>query len=123
MAAKAAKKEEKFDFSALSIEDGLKELDEITAKMQDPNLPLEEAFALYEKGTALLSYVNGKVESVEAKVRVLKEDGTTAPFGNYDGAPAASGSGDSGSGEGDGSGSAGGVDPHGFYGDDELPFA
>ena len=116
MAAK--KTENKFDFSALSIEDGLKELDEITAKMQDPNLHLEEAFALYEKGTALLSYVNRKVESVEAKVRVLKGDGTTAPFGNYDG-----GSGDDGSGEGGGSGSAGGADPNDFYGDDELPFA
>ncbi|MEE3481628.1 MAG: exodeoxyribonuclease VII small subunit [Lachnospiraceae bacterium] len=115
MAAKAAKKEDaKFDFSALSIEDGLKELDEITAKMQDPNIPLEEAFALYEKGTALLSYVNGKVESVEAKVRVLKGDGTTEPFGDYD-----KGESGSGSGEGDDSG----ADPHGFYGDDELPFA
>ncbi len=95
-----------YDFSDLSIEDGLKELDDITAKMQDPALPLEETFALYQKGTALLSYVTGKVESVEEKVRILKGDGSTAPFTP----PRGSGS--------DGNGYGG--DGHGVYGDDEL---
>lgn len=90
----------KEDFSSLSIEDGLKELDEITSAMQDPELPLEKTFELYERGTALLSYVNGRVEDVEAKVRILKGDGTEAPFAS---------TGDGGTG-----------DSLGIYGDDEL---
>lgn len=111
MANKKTDDKKKYDFSDLSIEDGLKQLDEITGAMQDPELPLEKTFELYEKGTALLAYVNGRVEAVEAQVRVLKGDGSTAPFG-------------SGSGEGDGGEGAGGAgDAAGFYGDDELPFA
>lgn len=76
--------EKKADFEDLSIEEGLAELDSITEAMQDPSLPLEKAFALYEKGTALVAYVTKKVESVEAKVKVLQADGTTAPFGDAD---------------------------------------
>lgn len=64
----------------ISLEEGMKELKEIVARMEEPDLPLEESFKLYEKGTVLLKNLNDKVDSVNAKVEKLNADGTKEPF-------------------------------------------
>ena len=74
------KKEKQFDFSELSIEDGLKRLSEITGEMEEEDCSLERSFSLYEEGTALIKYVNSKVEEVEAKVSLIERDGSEVPF-------------------------------------------
>lgn len=73
-------KEKEYDFSKMTIEEGLKRLSEITGEMEKEDCTLEKSFSLYEEGTALIKYVNSKVEEVEAKVSMITEDGGEAPF-------------------------------------------
>ncbi len=74
------KNEKKYDFSELTIEEGLDRLSEITGEMEEEDCSLERSFALYEEGTALIRYVNSKVEEVEAKVSLIGKDGSEVPF-------------------------------------------
>lgn len=74
------KNEKKYDFSELTIEEGLDRLSEITGEMEEEDCSLERSFSLYEEGTALIRYVNSKVEEVEAKVSMITEDGGEVPF-------------------------------------------
>lgn len=73
-------KETEYDFSKMTIEEGLKRLSEITGEMEKEDCTLEKSFSLYEEGTALIKYVNSKVEEVEAKVSMITEDGGEVPF-------------------------------------------
>ncbi len=72
--------EKKYDFSELTIEDGLKRLSEISGEMEEEDCTLERSFSLYEEGTALIKYVNSRVEDVEAKVSMITGDGAEVPF-------------------------------------------
>ncbi|MBP5164441.1 MAG: exodeoxyribonuclease VII small subunit [Lachnospiraceae bacterium] len=74
------KEEKKYDFSELTIEEGLKRLSKITGEMEEEDCSLESSFALYEEGTALIKYVNSKIEEVEAKVSMITKDGSEVPF-------------------------------------------
>ena len=74
------KKKEKNDFSELTIEEGLERLSEITGEMEEEDCTLERSFALYEEGTALIRYVNSKIEEVEGKVSMITKDGNEVPF-------------------------------------------
>ena len=50
---------------AKSLETAFEELDALAAKMEDRDLPLEEAFKLYQEGVKLLQYCNGEDEEDE----------------------------------------------------------
>lgn len=52
---------------AKSLETAFEELDALAAKMEDRDLPLEEAFKLYQEGVKLLKYCNGAIDKVEKK--------------------------------------------------------
>lgn len=56
---------------AESIEDAFAQLGEILNAMNREDIPLEEAFAQYEKGMKLLEYCNNSIDKVEKKVRIL----------------------------------------------------
>ena len=47
---------------AKSLETAFEELDALAAKMEDRDLPLEEAFKLYQEGVKLLKYCNGAID-------------------------------------------------------------
>ena len=53
---------------AKSLETAFEELDALAAKMEDRDLPLEEAFKLYQEGVKLLKYCNGAIDKVEKKI-------------------------------------------------------
>lgn len=53
---------------AKSLETAFEELDALVAKMEDKDLPLEEAFKLYQDGVKLLKYCNGAIDKVEKKI-------------------------------------------------------
>ena len=59
----------------MTIEEGFRFLDESVQKLSEEDLPLEEAFAIYEKGMKVLMEVSGKIEEVEKKVQVINEEG------------------------------------------------
>lgn len=63
-----------------TVEENLKALDEISAKMSDPNVSLEDSFRLYEEGIKRIKECNDAITSVKQRVEKLNEDGTLEEF-------------------------------------------
>jgi len=55
------------DYQALSLE-----LDEILAKLQQPDVRVDTAVALYEQGLALIVRLEKQLDEAENKIKVLK---------------------------------------------------
>ena len=69
MAAKEKGKEKELKF-----EDGLKRLEEIVAKLESGNLPLDNSLKLFEEGVKLVSFCNERLTEVQQKVELLTKD-------------------------------------------------
>ncbi|MEQ1755482.1 MAG: exodeoxyribonuclease VII small subunit [Micropepsaceae bacterium] len=80
--AKEDKKAE--DFSKLSFEQALQQLETIVQQLEKGQVPLEESIAIYEKGTALKAHCESKLRDAEARIEkiVIGPGGapSTAPF-------------------------------------------
>ena len=72
-----AKKKEKF-------EEALQKLEAIVSKMEEGDLPLEEALKAFEEGVRLAQFCTGKLDEAERKVEKLIRDQAgkiqTTPF-------------------------------------------
>lgn len=68
-----------------SFEDSLKKLEEIVARMERGDLPLEESVQLFEEGTRLSAECRKQLEEAEGKMEMLvkQRDGSMKrePFG------------------------------------------
>lgn len=53
------------------FEERLGRLEEITTKIKEPAIPLEEAFSLFEEGVKLASGLEKDVEKLEGQVQIL----------------------------------------------------
>ncbi len=62
-----------------SYEDALRELEQLVASMEGGQLPLDRMIDSYRRGAELLAYCRGRLEAVEAQVKVL-EDGQLKPW-------------------------------------------
>jgi exodeoxyribonuclease VII small subunit len=63
-----------------SFEDALKELENIVTRMEDGDLPLEDALRLFEQGVRLSRQCHEKLEEAQRKVEILlKEEEKTVP--------------------------------------------
>ena len=62
----------------LSIEETLKELEQIIEKMEDRDSSLEDTFSLYASGIKMVKACNEKIERVEKKIQILSEEGQDA---------------------------------------------
>ena len=51
-----------------TLETAFEELNALLSKMEDKDLPLEEAFKLYQEGTKLIAYCNASIDRVEKKI-------------------------------------------------------
>jgi len=58
-----------------TLEQTFNELDGVIESLQAGDLPLEESFALYQKGMQLLKNCNDKLDLVEKKVMAMNEEG------------------------------------------------
>lgn len=56
------------------FEDTLGELEKIVQRLEDPDVPLEEAVALFEDGIKLSRFCSQKLDEVEKRVDVLLKD-------------------------------------------------
>lgn len=59
----------------LSLEESFEKLDSLLERMEDRELPLEEAFSLYQQGLELMKSCNEKIDTVEKQILVLNGDG------------------------------------------------
>jgi exodeoxyribonuclease VII small subunit len=70
----------------LSFEAAFAELEEVVRRLEEGNLPLDEAMAFFERGTALAAHCNTRLDAAELRVQQLVpapdgEDYDLAPFG------------------------------------------
>lgn len=65
---------------SLSLEEAFSSLDAMLDRLEDRELPLEEALRLYQQGMKLLSSCNEKIDMAEKKILVVNEEGTLDEF-------------------------------------------
>lgn len=61
------------------FEDTLGELEKIVQRLEDPDVPLEEAVALFEEGIKLSRFCSQRLDEVEKRVDVLLKDAQGNP--------------------------------------------
>jgi len=66
--------------SDLSFEAAYAELDDIIARLERGDLPLEESVALYARGRQLAAHCQALLDSAELRVSQLNDDGTLDPL-------------------------------------------
>ncbi|WEG14320.1 exodeoxyribonuclease VII small subunit [Pullulanibacillus sp. KACC 23026] len=64
-----------------TFEGAMAELEAIVKKLEENDVPLEEAIALFQKGMGLSKICHQKLQKVEKQMdQILHEDGTFQPF-------------------------------------------
>lgn len=64
----------------LSLEASFEKLDGMLERLEDRDIPLEEAFDLYQQGIELLRRCNEKIDAVEKKILMMNGDGELEEF-------------------------------------------
>ena len=65
----------------MSFEDAMKELEDVVAKLESGDVPLEDSIKLYERGAALKEHCQKKLAEAEEKVAQITLDGDGNPKG------------------------------------------
>jgi exodeoxyribonuclease VII small subunit len=65
--------EASFDPASITFEQGMASLEEIVAKLESGDVPLEEAIELFQEGMALSKLCGQKLEQVERRIEILVE--------------------------------------------------
>ena len=74
------KKTETLPEGQVSLEDTFAEIEAIIAKMEQPDVTLDESFSLYKNGVESLKTCNELLDAVEKKMQVIEPDGTLGDF-------------------------------------------
>ena len=69
--------------ASASFESAMAELDQLVAKMESGELPLEASVAAYQRGSELVQYCAAQLDRVEKQVKVLEGD-MLKPFATDD---------------------------------------
>ena len=64
----------------LSLEDTLKQIEQIIFQMESPEVTLEESFGLYQNGVEKMKACNEMLDEVEKKMLVLNGNGELEEF-------------------------------------------
>jgi exodeoxyribonuclease VII small subunit len=67
--------------SPASYEAAMEELEQLTARIESGQLPLEQLLAGYERGAELLKFCRDKLQAVEEQIKVL-DAGVLKPWAN-----------------------------------------
>ena len=70
-----------------SFEVALKQLEDVVAKLEKGELPLEESLRLYEEGIRLSRFCHTKLEEAEGKIEQLMKDSRGEPIQDAAGRP------------------------------------
>lgn len=69
------------DNQELSFEEAMKNLEEIVEKLEEGDVPLEEAISIYKQGMNLSRLCHTKLKAVEEQLtQILNEDGQLVGF-------------------------------------------
>lgn len=75
-----AKKKEEEKEQPLSLEDAFAQIEEVIGRLETEDITLEQSFAEYNRGMALLARCNETIDRVEKKVLKISEDGGLDEF-------------------------------------------
>ena len=64
----------------MTIEESFEKLNGIVEEMDDPDISLEDAFAKYKEGVALVKNCNDMIDKVEKEVKIISETGQLSPM-------------------------------------------
>lgn len=65
----------------LTFEDAMNKLEQIVEKLEEGDVPLEEAIAIYKEGMELSKLCHDKLKNVEEQLtQIITEDGRTESF-------------------------------------------
>jgi exodeoxyribonuclease VII small subunit len=56
----------------LSFEQAVKELEEVVAKLEGPDLPLAQSLAAYQRGSALMKHAQTILNQVQTEIEVIE---------------------------------------------------
>ncbi|WP_018660620.1 exodeoxyribonuclease VII small subunit [Heyndrickxia acidiproducens] len=66
---------------SLTFEEAMEQLEAIVQKLEEGDVPLEEAIDIYKKGMELSQLLHGKLKNVEEQLtKVMTEDGEEKDF-------------------------------------------
>lgn len=69
------------DKNALSFEEAIEELEKIVDRLEEGDVPLEEAITIYKKGMELSKLCHDKLKNVEEQLtQIITEDGQKENF-------------------------------------------
>lgn len=63
----------------VSYEAALQELEDLVARVEAGQLPLEQMLASYQRGAELLRFCRGKLDAVQEQIKLL-DDGVLKPW-------------------------------------------
>ena len=77
------------DIAALSFEDALRALEDVVRKLESGEVPLDETITLYERGEALRTHCQARLDAAQARIEkiVAGPDGQAAGVEPFDPAP------------------------------------
>ncbi|ABO67673.1 MULTISPECIES: exodeoxyribonuclease VII small subunit [Geobacillus] len=65
----------------MTFEEAMKQLESIVEKLEEGNVPLEDAIAFFQEGMKLSKLCHDKLQHVEKQLEyMLREDGELVPF-------------------------------------------
>ncbi|WP_078545831.1 exodeoxyribonuclease VII small subunit [Litchfieldia alkalitelluris] len=69
------------DKEKVSFEDAMKKLEDIVSKLEEGDVPLEQAINYFQEGMKLSKLCHDKLQNVEKQMdQILKEDGKLEAF-------------------------------------------
>ena len=77
----------------VSLEELFAQAETIVARLEEPQIALEDAFAAYEQGMQIIRACNARIDQVEKKMLVMNEDGGLDLFDQEDDVNSGAGSG------------------------------
>ena len=66
--------------SEKTLEQNFERLEELTAKMEKGDIPLEKMYVLYKEGIDLVRQCNKKIDTVEKNIKLINSEGGYSEF-------------------------------------------
>ncbi|TYR82460.1 exodeoxyribonuclease VII small subunit [Priestia megaterium] len=64
-----------------TFEEAMEQLEQIVNKLEEGDVPLEEAIEHFQEGMSLSKFCHDRLQKIEKQMeQILHEDGTLAPF-------------------------------------------
>ncbi|MXO74015.1 exodeoxyribonuclease VII small subunit [Altererythrobacter aerius] len=72
--------DENSDIANLSFEDALRALEQVVARLESGDVPLDQSIALYERGEALRKHCQARLDTAQARIEkiVQRPDGSAS---------------------------------------------